>query len=73
MITTFITILAYIGAVTGTLAWLFCGWSTHDYQRDGNLQRTMDEIQHVERKWPVGYCLLIATISWAWLITTWVS
>ena len=73
MITTFITILAYIGATTGTLAWLFCGWQTHEYGKEGNLQKIMDQIEGVTRTWPVGKCLLIATISWAWLITTWVS
>jgi len=73
MIFTFITVLAYIGAAAGTLAWLFCGWMNHEYRKETNLQKLVDQMDGVKRTWPVGYCLLIATLSWAWLVTTWVS
>jgi hypothetical protein len=73
MILTFITVLAYIGAVAATPAWLFCGWSAHQYSAPGNFEKFGDELKGIKRTWPVGKCLLIATISWAWLITTWVS
>lgn len=78
MVITFITILAYVGAVVGTFLtglMMYFNYSYHHGGKDGgaSLEKLLDNMRGVERNWKPGKWALLALISWVWLITTWVS
>ena len=78
MVITFITILAYVGAVVGTLVGALISYIDWDYNKktdkgtDG-IEKLLDTMQGYTKVYKPGKWWLIALISWAWLITTWVS
>jgi hypothetical protein len=75
---TFIYILAWIGAVGGTIAWFLCGCAAYKYNYGGprggpSLQKTLHQVKGIKVTWPTGKYLLIAVLSWCWIVATYLQ
>ena len=78
MIETFITVLAWIGAIGGTGLAGIVVWLSYDYHcggKDGgaSIEKLIHNLEGREAVFRPMKFIVIAVLSWAWLITSWVS
>ena len=75
-ILTFITILAWIGAIGGTIIVILKGlahWSYNSNDIQSQLSRLKDSQQGFRKTYPIKTPLIAAIVSWSWLITIWIN
>lgn len=65
----FFTILAWIAAVVSTLLFFLFVYLTTIYS--GSIDELRDNLKGVRREYPGGKALIIAIISWAFIIAFW--
>jgi hypothetical protein len=61
--------LSWIGGVLGVIFFALCYYLAVNYQ--GSMQKNLDALKGVTRKWPYGRWLLVAIISWSLVYITW--
>lgn len=72
MLMTFFTILAWIGAIGGTLLWMFVFYLAFTY--DGSTTQVRDQLNGVVRTWPAGpWAFGVSVISIVFLIAKYLS
>jgi len=70
MLITFVTILAWIGAIVGTLISFAGMYLENQYNQPDSLDRMLDKIEGGRTEYHYGKYIIIAIVSWAWVITT---
>ena len=78
MIETFITILAWVGALFGTIVGTIHFFVRHDYNHGGpnggpSIEKLMDGMNGFRKVYKPGKYFLIAAVCWAWLIAGWLQ